>query len=77
MKWRPKAGHTVLQLPPYHCDLKPIEFAWAYIKNDVALHNVSYKIKEIEQLLNVNINKTQGENWKQFVEHVKKLEDKL
>lgn len=44
-----KSGHTVLRLPLYHCDLNPIELACA---NNVALHNVSYKMKEVEQLLN-------------------------
>jgi transposase len=25
----------VLRLPPYHCELNPIELVWAFIKNDV------------------------------------------
>lgn len=47
-----KAGHTVLRLLPYHCDLNPIELAWVDSKNDVALHIVTYKIKEVGHLLN-------------------------
>ena len=31
-----RAGHTVIQLPPYHCELNPIELAWAVDKNFVA-----------------------------------------
>lgn len=72
-----KAGHTVLRLPPYHCDLNPIELAWAQIKNNVALHNVSYNIHDVEVMLNNNISNLLPETWKSFVEHVKKLEDSL
>lgn len=31
-----KAGHTVLRLPPYHCELNPIELILAQIKGTVA-----------------------------------------
>ena len=26
------AGHKVVRLPPYHCELNPIEMAWAQVK---------------------------------------------
>jgi transposase len=29
-------GKTVLRLPPYHCELNPIELIWLQIKNEVA-----------------------------------------
>ncbi|XP_025200475.1 uncharacterized protein LOC112598292 [Melanaphis sacchari] len=29
------AGHTVLRLPPYHCEFNPIELAWAMVKGYV------------------------------------------
>ena len=25
-------GHEVVRLPPYHCELNPIEMAWAQVK---------------------------------------------
>ncbi|GAA5973054.1 hypothetical protein JCM11641_000388 [Rhodosporidiobolus odoratus] len=28
-----KLGHKCVFLPPYHCELKPIELYWAYLKN--------------------------------------------
>jgi transposase len=34
-------GHTVVRLPPYMCDLNPIELAWAKIKRIVREHNVT------------------------------------
>jgi len=72
-----EAGHTVLRLPPYHFDLNPIELAWAQVKNNVALHNVSYNIHDVEERLNNNISNLSPDSWKKFVEHVKKLEDSL
>ena len=32
-------GHEILRLPPYHCELNPIELAWAAEKNYVAGEN--------------------------------------
>ncbi|XP_050065224.1 uncharacterized protein LOC126554173 [Aphis gossypii] len=29
------AGHNVLRLPPYHCELNPMELAWAMVKGYV------------------------------------------
>ena len=26
------AGHEVVHLPPYHCELNPIELAWSQVK---------------------------------------------
>ena len=26
------AGHEVVRLPPYHCELNPIELAWLQVK---------------------------------------------
>ena len=27
-----EAGHEVIRLPPYHCNLSPIELLWAFMK---------------------------------------------
>lgn len=32
-------GHTVLRLPPYHCDMNPIELIWSNMKGYVAKKN--------------------------------------
>ena len=29
------AGHEVIRLPPYHCELNPIELAWGFCKKYV------------------------------------------
>src|SRR5277367_6580138 len=38
------AGHKVLRLPPYHCELNPIEMAWAQVKGYIARNNTTYKL---------------------------------
>jgi transposase len=45
-------GHKVLRLPSYHPELNPIEKIWASVKNWVAVHNTTFKLKDVEQLAN-------------------------
>ncbi|CAI6374502.1 unnamed protein product [Macrosiphum euphorbiae] len=41
----------VLRLPPYHCELNPIELAWSSVKNYVRTHNNTFKLKNVLDLL--------------------------
>ena len=45
-----RAGHTVILLPPYHCEIHPIELAWAAEKNFVAKENSEMKLDSVEKL---------------------------
>ena len=31
-EWAKEMGHEVLRLPPYHCELNPIELIWGIMK---------------------------------------------
>lgn len=42
-------GHTVLRLPPYHCELNPIELAWAMVKGYVKQNNTTFKNRRCSQ----------------------------
>ena len=44
-------GHQVLRLPPYHCDLNPIENIWGIAKNKVARRNSTFKISDTKLLM--------------------------
>ena len=45
-------GHVVLRLPPYHCELNPIEMLWGVTKNYVARNNVTFKLNDMFSLVN-------------------------
>ncbi|XP_072397434.1 uncharacterized protein [Diabrotica undecimpunctata] len=65
-------GQIVLRLPPYHCELNPIEKIWAQVKNEVALKNTTFKLKEVKKLLLQaleNVTTTQN--------HILKVEEKM
>lgn len=71
------AGHTVLRLPPYHCEFNPIELAWAMVKKYVKTNNTMYKFDDVRQLLNTAIERVTKENWENFIRHVIEEEEKI
>lgn len=68
---------TVHRLPPYHCELNPIELIWAQVKNNVAKKNSTFKMSEVKKLLLEALQDVTSENWKKCVSHVIKEEDKM
>jgi transposase len=67
----------VLRLPPYHCELNPIELVWAFIKNDVAANNTTFKFSDVKILFQQALAKVLPEHWKNNIEHVKKVESQM
>ncbi|XP_027843956.2 uncharacterized protein LOC114124782 [Aphis gossypii] len=67
----------VLRLPPYHCELNPIELAWSSVKNYVRTHNNTFKIKDVLDLLKKGVDHVTPEMWSNFVGHVVKEEEKF
>lgn len=70
-------GHTVLRLPPYHCEFNPIELVWAMVKGYVKQNNTTYKIEDVRQTLNTAIERVTPQNWKNFIKHVIEEEDRI
>lgn len=66
-------GHTVVRLPPYHCDLNPIEYIWSLVKRRVADRNVRQSPKDIERITREAFETVTAEEWKQECRHVDKL----
>jgi transposase len=56
-------GHSVVRLPPYHCQYNPIELIWAQIKNKVAELNTTFKIVDVEKLVNEVIDSVTVKDW--------------
>ncbi|KAG5882807.1 hypothetical protein JTB14_009246 [Gonioctena quinquepunctata] len=59
----------VSRLPPYHCELNPIELVWTAIKKSVAARNTTYKFSDLKQLFEEAIAITR-EVWKSCLAHV-------
>lgn len=68
---------VVLRLPPYHCELNPIELAWSVIKNHVKANNKTFKLADVRNLLIEGTEKVTVEMWKNFISHTTKAEDKF
>jgi hypothetical protein len=69
-------GHTVFRLPPYMCDLSPIELAWSKVKNYVRENSVTGDLS-LEQLLDFTtegIATVTAKDWEGYCQHVEQLE---
>ncbi|CAI6375500.1 unnamed protein product [Macrosiphum euphorbiae] len=72
-----KNNMTVLRTPPYHCEVNPIELAWSSVKRYVKSNNTTFKLPDVRQLLTEGVNSCTPEMWKNFVQHVIKVEDRF
>ena len=71
------AGHEILRLPPYHCELNPIELAWSQVKRYIKEFNKLYTLTAFKELTFKGFDQVGAEDWKKLIEHVKrKFEDK-
>lgn len=68
-------GHTVIRLPPYHCQYNPIEMIWAKVKTEVAEKNKTFKIKDVEKLTHDSIDNVSKEDWISRVNHAERLQE--
>ena len=66
----------MLRLPVAHCELNPIELAWASVKGYVAKRNKDFTMKEIERLTPDGFKHTTSDIWRQFCRHVVDVENK-
>ncbi|EZA49329.1 hypothetical protein X777_12359 [Ooceraea biroi] len=68
---------TVLRLPPYHCELNPIEMVWSMVKGYVKSNNSTFKLKDVKLLLEQGIEWVTADHWRNFIRHVKNEEKKM
>lgn len=68
-------GHEVLRLPPYNCDLNPIEHVWNLIKQRVADKNVEQHEKKIEEFTKEAIASITRDDWQKQINHIKRVEE--
>jgi len=67
--------HTVIRPPPYHPDLNPIEKIWGIVKTRIAAENVTFKLRDIQQLAEQNFVTVTMEEWTAVCRHVKVVEE--
>ena len=69
------AGRTVLRLPVAHCELNPIELAWASVKGYIAKYNKEFTMTETKQLTEDGFAHTTTDMWRSFCWHVVDVEN--
>ena len=71
-----QAGHEVVRLPVAHCELNPIEMAWAQVKHYNKTHTTQFTLTEMERLTHEAFQVVTPERWSSLVAHVEvKVED--
>ncbi|XP_059048546.1 uncharacterized protein LOC131843809 [Achroia grisella] len=68
-------GHKIVRLPPYHCDLNPIEMIWGIVKGKVATKNVGLDNITFMQLVKNGFEDITADTWNNCCEHTKKIEE--
>ncbi|XP_045456360.1 uncharacterized protein LOC123666209 [Melitaea cinxia] len=69
-------GHKSLRLPPYQCDLNPIEMIWSVMKKRVAEKNVGRESKNFVHLTEEAFDGITPDIWKKECDHVRRIEEK-
>ncbi|GJQ68382.1 hypothetical protein Trydic_g16972 [Trypoxylus dichotomus] len=64
----------LLRLPPYHCELNPIELARTQAKRYVVRHNRTFKLAAKKESFKRRTTKTSTEYWKNAIKHVMEKE---
>ena len=70
-----KKDIVVLRLPVGHSELNAIELIWAQTKNEVSRKNVTFKLADVQELMNEALSNVTPSNWAKAIKHVEKVED--
>ena len=64
---------TILRLPPWNCELNPIELCWNDVKREVKEKNINLNTQQLQDLtINVLTNYRNNTQWPSHLEHVRK-----
>ena len=70
-------GIYVLRLPPYHCDLNPIEKIWSVRKQHVAKHKSTNNITDVEILWRDSRDKVELDVFANLFRRIREVEDQF
>lgn len=68
---------NVLLTPPYHYEFNPIELAWSFSQKVPADKQYHFQTSGRKKLLIDGVNQCTPEMWKNFVQHVNKVENRF
>lgn len=64
-------------MPPYHCELNPIELVWGQVKGSIAGANKTFKLAKVELLTPGAPQQVTPDDWKAYARHIVDVEDKM
>ena len=67
----------ILRLPIGHSELNPIEMIWAQVKSEVAKKNVTFKMKDVQDLVKTALDNVTSANWSKVERHSIKVENEF
>ncbi|CAG7724895.1 unnamed protein product [Allacma fusca] len=67
-------GHEIVRIPPYQCELNPIEEVWKDIKHELKKQNIDQNINNQYERAKVILPTYSKEKSAAHVSHIKKLE---
>ncbi|XP_046978184.1 uncharacterized protein LOC124543908 [Vanessa cardui] len=70
-------GIIVLRLPPYHCELNPLNWYGRRLKDMLQKNNKTFKMAEVKKLFEEGLQHTMSEKWSSCIAHIIKEEDKM
>ena len=73
MKWLYRGDQVNLRLPPFHCNLNPIELVWAQLKDYVARHNKTFKLADVRQLVGEGLLEVTADRWQGAIRQEQKM----
>lgn len=76
-KMAQEKGFTVIRIPPYHCELNPIELVWSQVKRHVAMNNLNYKLNEMPALIDNAFTSVSTVQWSNYCRHVEDIEGEM
>jgi len=68
-------SHEMVRFPPYYCQYNPIELIWAQVKGKVAEKNNTFKMADVEVLVNSALDAVTPEHWAKCGEHCDKIQE--
>ncbi|XP_035715488.1 uncharacterized protein LOC118438824 [Folsomia candida] len=68
-----EAGHEILRLPPYNCDLSAIEYVWKDTKDYIRKNNLDQNLSTVQRTAEEFMRNYNTSYWIAHVNHVKRL----